>query len=852
MAQSGEIDYLSHAILTCLRGEKMIYQTLNGTWYINEKGSEAYIEGKVPGSVLSSLLLQHRLQDPYFGTNEYSTCEIFRGDFYFTREFDVVMDLMSQERIYLVCKGIDTLAKIYINDMPVGKCDNMHRTYYFEIKDLLYPTGNRITIELDSPIEYIEDRRPGMNKTVKYTPVGCMQGNQYLRKSQCMFGSDWSAKLPDCGIWRSIDLVGHSFLKLDEAEIIQHHEDGVSLEVNVKAEIFHEEGYVIQAELISPEGRIKAATVGLVEGKCTINIPVEGPKLWWPNGLGDQPLYTLSLYALDMNGNQWDQKSYRIGLRTLTVSTEKDEYGREFCFVVNGVKMFSMGANYVPEDEIYPFITREKIDYLLKACVRSNFNTIRVWGGGYYPSETFYDLCDEYGLIVWQDMMFSRNLYELNDDFRRTVEAEAIDNIKRMRNHACLGLICGNNEIEESWCNDKEVKKHSEPLKQDYIMLFEGILPKIVKEYAKGVFYWPSSPSSGGGFNIPSDENRGDCHYRELWQGDKSFSEYKKHLMRFCTEFGFQSFPSLKTIKTFTKAEDRNIFSDVMESHQKDEGANGKMLYYMSQNFLFPKDLESLLYLTQITQGLAIKGVVEHFRRNRGRCMGALYWQLNDCWPVASWSSIDYYGRYKALHYMARKFYAPVAGSIEKTDNVVAVYVQNETRNSVVRRVKISLQTFEFRLLHDVEYEVELKPFEAVKVCEINYGPFIEGLESRVFMEAVFIDDENNESTSEIEIFVPYKRLALEASSISYSVIELMDEFVIRMLSSGFSAFVELDLKQADAVFSENYFHLTSKHEKAIHLKKSDIRYLNYGSKRIQNGYELEQQLVIRTLKDSF
>ncbi|HOO26836.1 MAG TPA: glycoside hydrolase family 2 protein, partial [Lachnospiraceae bacterium] len=407
-------------------------------------------------------------------------------------------------------------------------------------------------------------------------------------------------------------------------------------------------------------------------------------------------------------------------------------------------------------------------------------------------------------------------------------------------------------EIESGWYHWEDIMHHSESLKRDYVRIFEEMLPQIASTYAPQTFYWRSSPSSGGGFDNPDDETRGDCHYWDVWHGQKPFSAYKDHYMRFCSEFGFQSFPSIKTVKTFTREEDRNIFSEVMESHQKNTGANGKLLYYLSENFLYPKDFESLLYVTQILQAMAVKYGVEHWRRQRGRCMGTLYWQLNDNWPVASWSSIDYFGRWKALQYMAKNFYSQIAGSIERTGSTASVYIQNESRDYESRRVKISLQTLDFRLLHEAEYEVEIKPFEALKVCENDYAPYITGIENRVFMEAVFIDEDDTVVSSEIEIFVPYKRLALGTSSISYSVIELADEYVIRMMSGGFAAFVELDLKQADAVFSENYFHLTSKREKAIQLKKTDIRYLKHGEPEIQNGYELEQQLVIRTLRDTY
>lgn len=831
----------------------MIFQTLNGNWIMNEKGSEAYIDAKIPGSVLSTLLVQHRIQDPFFGTNEADVKELFRNDFYFTRQFEPTPDLLQQQKIELCCKGIDTIAKIYINNVPVGSTDNMHRTFTFDVKNYLVYGVNTITVEVMSPINYIENARGSVNKEAGYTPTGCMSGNQYLRKSHSMFGWDFGPQLPDMGIWRSIDLIGYSLVKLDDVLVIQHHEKKkVNLEIRVKAEMIERGMYIIQGEIVTPEGRVTAITETMENGETVLMMEVEDPKLWWPNGMGDHPLYTISVYALDMNGNEWDSKSYKIGLRTMTISDERDEYGHEFCFRVNGVKFFAMGANYIPEDSIYSFITKEKISYLLRAAIKSNFNTIRVWGGGYYPSDTFYEMCDEYGIVVWQDFMFACNAYELTDTFGRNITAEVIDNVKRVRHHACLGLLCGNNEIEQAWVEWQDFKANSDALRLDASRIFDQMIRQICAEIAPQTFYWPSSPSSGGGYDYPNDESRGDNHYWEVWHGGKEFSDFKNHLMRFCSEFGFQSFPSMKTVKTFTKEEDRNIFSEVMENHQKNPDANSKLISYISKYFLFPKDMESLMYLTQILQAISVKYGVEHLRRNRGICMGALYWQLNDCWPVASWSSIDYFGRWKALQYMAKNFYAPIAGSIDLNGNVASVYVQNETRDIEPRRVKISLQTFDFRLLHEIEYQVEIMPGSVEPVCQIDYTEYIQGIENKVFMEATFYDEEDNVVSNEIEVFVPYKRLALENSSISYSVIELPDEYVIRMMSGGFAAFVELDLRQADAVFSENFFHLTSKREKAVRLKKSDIRYLNVGTPEIQNGFELEQQLVIRTLRDTY
>ena len=831
----------------------MIFQTLNGTWILNERGSEGFVEASVPGSIMSALLIGHRTSDPFFGVNENEARELFTKDYFYSTEFELMPELYEQERIRLCCKGIDTLSRIYVNNMFIGETNNMHRTYNFEVKQYLRPGINTIMIELLSPINYIHNRIPTNGKEIMYTPTGCESGNQYLRKAHCMFGWDWAADIPDCGIWRSIDLIGYSLIRLEDVLITQRHEKKkVVLDIRVRADFIRKDHYIIQTELVTPDGKVSAITETMTEKEVTLTMEIDNPKLWWPHGFGEQPLYTVSVFALDMNGNQWDAKSYRIGLRTMTISQDKDEFGHEFCFMVNGVRIFAMGANYVPEDTIYSFITKEKIEYLLKSAIKCNFNTIRVWGGGYYPSDTFYELCDEYGLIVWQDLMFACNIYDLNDDFQKSVTAEVVDNVSRIRHHACLGLICGNNELEKAWVEWDSFREHSDELRKDYLRIFEDIIPTLVSEYAPQTFYWPSSPSSGGRFDNPSDETRGDSHFWDVWHGSMDFEEFSKHDMRFVSEFGFQSFPSIKTVRTFTNEDDRNIFSRVMENHQKDNDANGKLLYSLSHNFLFPKDFESLLYLTQLLQALAIRYGVEYWRRNRGCTMGTLFWQFNDSWPVASWSSIDYFGRWKPLQYFSRYFFAQIAGSVERRGNIVAPYVVNETRDFETRRVKISLQTMDFRLLHEEEYIVDVAPFSAVKVCEIDYSELIAGIENSVFVEAEFYDEDGNIQSSEIEVFVKYKYLNLERSSISYSVIELADEYVIRMMSGGLAAFVEIDLKQADAIFSDNYFHLTSKREKTVRLKKSDIRYLNPNVSEIQNGYELEQQLVIRSLRDTY
>lgn len=828
----------------------MIRIELNGKWTMNAVSEADRTEVAVPGSVLSGLLEAGKISDIFYRMNEYEANELFWKDYEFQRTFTADSAFLSNHVAELVCEGLDTLAEIYINSRELAKTDNMHRTYIFDCKEFLKEGENEIRIIFRSVHRYRTEYRDDPGKEITYVPCGCMKGNQYLRKAHCMFGWDWGAGIPDAGIFRDIYIQGYSDAKLTGAVITQKHECGiVTLIVEPEVEFITDEKQTVKAALLTPDKESIQAEMEVCRGEDgrTFEIVLKEPKLWWPNGLGEQPLYHLTVSM----GNQ--KKEYTTGLRTLSVSRDADEWGSEFCFKVNGVKLFAMGADYIPEDTVYSHITPERIRWLLDSCRRAHFNTIRVWGGGYYPSDEFYEICDEYGLIVWQDFMFACNVYDVNAHFAENIAAEARDNARRIRHHACLGLWCGNNEIESGWAHWPDIVTHSDLLKEDYVNQFEHILPEALESVDKETFYWPSSPSSGGGFDNPDDENRGDTHYWAVWHGLLPFTDYRNHYFRFCSEFGFQSFPSLKTVETFTKEEDRNIFSEVMESHQKNDEANGKMLYYLAENFLYPKDFNSLLYVTQILQGIAIKAGVEHWRRHRGRCMGALYWQLNDSWPVASWASIDYYGRWKALHYMAEDFFAPCAPSIMLTGSTASFYVHNETGESVECKITARLKTLDFEVLREDIAEVDMEPFQAVCLLNVDYGDLIKGRKQEVFLELVCSDSTGREHT-EAEIFVPYKHLHLRKPVMNIQVKEAGDAFEIILSADTFAPFVELDLKNGDAVFGDNYFPVTGKEEKRVMLAKSDIRKcrMNREYHEIVSAADLERGLSVRSLRDTF
>lgn len=871
----------------------MYRQTLNGTWQMQEREGDKAYEAKVPGTVLSCLLEHEAIPDPYYRDNEYEVRDLFWKDYSFKRTFTPDAEVLAQEHVDLVCHSLDTLTEVYLNGRLLGRTDNMHRTWKFAVENVLREGENKIEIIFLSALQYARDYKTDEKKEIVYESPCTTKGNEFIRKAHSMFGWDWGAQLIDAGIQRDIELVSYTEAVLEDVDIVQTHRSK-EVEILVHADVAAECGaQKICVTLTDPDGiscskeveavwptepdkqEMTRLTCGkLVQKKSAdISFTVENPQLWWPNGFGEHPLYRVNVTLVSENNTKTGTESgietrpesgietgpeirtksntetreFQIGLRTLYISQEKDEWGSEFAFCINGVKIFTMGANYIPEDCVYPRVTRQKLESLIDASVRANYNCLRVWGGGYYPSDYFYELCDKNGLIVWQDLMFACNVYEVTEAFEANIAAEAKENVRRLRHHACLGLWCGNNELETAWVNWTDFDGNSEYLRADYIRQFEYILPKAVKEVDDRTFYWPSSPSSGGCFDDPNAENRGDVHYWEVWHGQKPFTDYRNYYFRFCSEFGFQSFPGKKTVWSFTEEEDRNIFSTVMESHQKNSSANGKILYYLSENFRNPKNSENLLYVSQILQAAAIKYGVEHWRRNRGRCMGALYWQINDEWPVASWSSIDYYGRWKALHYYARNFYAPVAGSVVRNGFAIEAWLENESLSEAVCEVEISLKTMDLTVLKTVTARGSCQALSAAKAAEADFGEAMQGVSEEEVFVAVTFRFADGRVQREAEPLVPYKHLRMQQPEIQTAVREEGESYLITVTTDVMAAYVELELEEADCIFSDNYFMLTDREPVTIALSKKDIF---RGS--IASAEELKQQLRIKSLRDSY
>ena len=801
--------------------------SLSGPWQLRVLGwGKSPVAATVPGSVYHDLLTAGEIPDPFYRDNETEALKIMDHDFCYTRDFDVPEAFLRSDAVILRAEGLDTLAEISVNGAEIGKANNMHRIWEFDAKPFLRPGKNTIQVLFRSPTRFIKEAY------VKAPADGtddAMKGFPALRKAHCMFGWDWGPRLPDAGIWRDIALLGVNTARIEHVQVFQRHEAS-RVTCRVVTHVKHlTDGPVSAAVLIiGPDGR-RFTAEGL---DCEITI--DDPLLWWPAGYGDQPLYTVEV-RLTAGENELDSWTRRIGLRTLTMHREKDQWGESFCHRVNGIDIFAMGADYIPEDNLLPRVTPERTRRLLSDARAANINTIRVWGGGYYPDDFFYDICDELGLLVWQDFMFACAMYNLTDEFEENTRAEFMDNIRRLRHHPSLALWCGNNEMEMfvaygMWVGSKRQSA-------DYIKMYEYILPKVLKQEDPDTFYWPASPSSGGSFDEPNDENRGDVHYWEVWHGRKPFTEYRKFFFRYASEFGFQSFPCMETIEAFTLPEDRNAFSYVMEKHQRNASANGVIASYLSQTYLYPTSLDTFVYASQLLQAQAIQYGVEHWRRNRGRCMGAVVWQLNDCWPVVSWASIDYFGRWKALHYFEKRFFAPVLiscqeeGVLSQNTNVNAepfhlkksarLNVSNETMLPFKGTVSWALRRPDASVIVCGETGVEVPALSAEWLPEMDFS---DQDTYGCYFSYDLRDEAGNEVGGGTVLFCPPKHFHFQDPRLQ--VRQEGDEIIVT--AQAYARSVEIQCG-ADTLLSDNFFDMNAG-EKRVNVVRGEVKNLSVRS----------------------
>ncbi len=783
-------------------------QSLNGEWTVSSNWLDEKIPINIPDSVYGALMDAGKLADPYYGENQYKTTEFSDKEYIFEKNFEIDPEISECKKIYLRFHGVDTLADVELNGIKVGKTENMHCIYEFDVTTAVARGGNILRVKLHSPIEYITKKQ---QRNYAWGVETTMDGFPHIRKAHYMFGWDWGPQLPDMGIWRDVELVGVKSGRIESVYVRQEHwQNTVRLVFDTRLADISSPNLRLDVNITSPNGEDTLISAPANKESLTPECLITDAMLWQVRGYGKQNLYMVKVMLFD-GDEPVDMQEFNVGLRRITVLRTPDNDGtdgEEFTFCVNGIKIFAMGANYIPEDQILSRCSPERTRALLKSCAAANYNMIRVWGGGIYPDDYFYDMCDKLGLLVWQDFAFACAVYNADIEFCRNIKEEFIDNIKRIRNHASLAMWCGNNEIEsliQYWG-----KPVSEEQKEGYLRIFEKLIPNVLKHYDPQTFYWPSSPSSGGGYNESSAAHKGDTHYWDVWHGLKPFTEFRKFKFRFCSEYGFESIPCMKTIRTFAGKNDLNLCSPVMEAHQKCEGGNEKLLYYLAQMVHYPYSFEGLVYATQIVQADAIRTNVEHMRRNRGRCMGSLYWQVNDSNPVISWSSIDYYGRWKALHYYAKKFYAPVLCSIDDSDKKkLVVNVSNEKLTEFKGEVRWRVRKNDTEIISQGSTEVTVAPLTAKDVLTLTpeMTKLTEEMYRNHYIEYALVQNNTVISGGTLMLVLP-KRFEFLNPEIDVKIDQIGEMYRFEFSSKNFAKGVYLDFDEYDCVFGDNWFDL--------------------------------------------
>jgi beta-mannosidase len=777
-----------------------------------EQGENGWLPATVPGDVHLDLLANKKITDPFFRDNEAKLQWIEQESWEYQLSFEVTPALLAHSNVDLVFDGLDGAAEVSLNGAKLLSAGNSFRVWRVPAKSHLHAGKNMLSIVFPSPIKaaaVVAADDPWQPKTKT-------EAKTYLRKPAYEYGWDWGPRFVTSGIWKPVRLEGWGPARIADFHILQR---DVSREVaHLDAEVEIEAGSDGSADVMVKyldNGKPVSlpVKVNFHVGRNIVDLPIEiqKPKLWYPAGYGEQPLYEFTV-QMATTGQGIEERIVKTGLRSIVLHRELDKWGRSFEFIVNGIPVFAKGADVIPFDSFPNRVTTANYRRILQSARDANMNMIRHWGGGYYESDEFYEICDELGIMVWQDFMFGNDWQPGTYTFKQNIEAEAEDQVRRLRNHPSIVIWCGNNETESAfgWGTRNSLPPDIRlQMWQDYLTEFSGILPRVIARFDAETPYWPSSPSAD--YEPLSDHYQsGDQHDWSVWHGRVPFSEYEKHHWRFVTEFGFQSFPEMRTVESFTQPEDRTgIFTPVMLAHQKNNEGNSIIQDYTAKDYPAPKDFPSFLYVSQVVQAEGIKIGAEHFRRLRPETMGSIFWQLNDCWPVASWSSIDYYGRWKALQYYARRFYAPILVSPHVEDSL-KVYIVSD-------KVKTEPATLRVRLM-DFDGKVLLEETSAVKVAPLTSKIYLDwplkkltdaGAQdtSRVFVVAELTAG-GAQLSRNLVYLAPVKGVHLKPAQLTVETTGAKNSYRIRITSSVLARSVYLSFGDLDVQISDNYFDL--------------------------------------------
>ncbi|HXY13383.1 MAG TPA: glycoside hydrolase family 2 protein [Terriglobales bacterium] len=834
------------ATIIPLHAAEPVSRPLNSGWQFHaigdtdRPGIKDWHPAQVPGVVHTDLLRNGLIPEPFDRDNEFRLQWIGLTDWEYQTTFQVDTTTLTHAHVDLVFEGLDTFADVYLNSKAILHTNNMFREWRVAAKPSLAAGDNTLRIVFHSPVKYMlpyAKSLPYLLPSISTHNFGNEENiatAPYTRKAPYQYGWDWGPRFLTEGIWKPVLLESWDALRIDNFHV---HQQKITAEAaTLTAELAIEASQASTAvisyahnELPGRESNDGSQTVQLDPGMNHVSFAfrIASPKRWYPVGYGAQDRYRFST-SIRIGRETAARAELTTGLRSVELRRQADEWGKSFEFVVNGIPVFAKGADVIPFDSFPSRVTREVQRSILQAARDAHMNMVREWGGGHYESDDFFEICDELGIMVWQEFMFGGDMVPGDVEFQENVRQEAIDQITRLRDHPSVVIWCGNNEVETGWHHWEDRQEFKESISpetrdrvwQDYIIMFADILKSAVAQYADSTPYWPSS-SSANFEEVPDNQHNGDMHYWAVWHQQAPAEDYTKQFPRFMTEFGFQSFPEMRTIRTFAKPEDFDIRSTVMQAHQKNKGGNERILTYMLREYREPKDFPSFVYLSQVQQAEIIKIGAEHLRRQRPRTMGSLYWQLNDCWPVASWASIDYYGRWKALHFYARRFYDDVLVSPFLHDDKVDVYVVSDKLQPLSATIHARLLDFSGKVLLEQTKDVSVPAQSSAIYLSLAKTDLSAKADPRQSFLVFDLEMAGKRLSRNLIFFDAMHNVELPSPRIESSLSDSGQGYSLKLQSEKLARNVAISFGDVDVQISDNYFDLLPGEPLIIDLKSS-------------------------------
>ncbi|WP_251623754.1 beta-mannosidase [Odoribacter lunatus] len=800
-----------------------LQQELNNGWQFRQAHVGRWLPATVPGSVHTDLMAHKLIEDPFYRNNEPTVQWIDKINWEYATTFQPTEAILSSNHQQLVFHGLDTWCDVFLNGEKIASPNNMFRTWTCDVKGILKQGDNTLLIRFYSPItKGLEEMEkyglilPASNDYSQFGGMGDVRVSVFTRKAPYHFGWDWGPRLVPSGIWKPVVLEGWDDTKIENVFIRQPEvtkkQANLEAEINflsdststLKAEVWHKKKLIAQKEF--------SATAST--NQISLPFVVKNPELWWSNGLGKPALSEFEI-RLVRNGQTIASQTVKTGLRSLKLIRKKDDAGSTFYFELNGVPVFAKGSNMIPNDIFLPRITPQDYEKMVRDAVDANMNMIRVWGGGIYEDDHFYDLCDQYGIMVWQDFAFACAMYPGTPDFLENVRQEAVDNIIRLRNHPSLALWCGNNEIDAAWARWGWQKGYTEAEKEQifkaYTDLFHHLLPEVITAYTDGDDYWPSSPMSDTAVNahelLPATS--GDNHYWGVWHQKHRFEEYENNIGRFISEYGFQSFPEFNTVKKYALPEDYDIESEVMAAHQRSGIGNLRIKEYMGWYYNIPEDFEQFLYLSQVLQAKAMRSAVQTHRRNMPYCMGSIMWQLNDCWPVASWSTTDYYHNWKAAQYASKEACKPIIMAPKITEQALELWVVNDLLKEIKGNYTLELFDFNGKMLNKITGKFVQNANRSNLVRTIDLNTFLAGKNKSEVVAVLRLHNNSQVWDEQTCYFTAPKDMNLPKNpGIRVETFRENGKKYLRATSNQLACDVMFYSPDAEVIFKENYIDL--------------------------------------------